>query len=153
MGIAALTEFKLALTHASKTTCGITVEPSFGPVAHIPERFLIPDWFYSNVSLEGIIRIRMCVDKQKPHFPCIGIVLVYSKREEALGQWRFDRDIEEIVPSGSIYLRVGKTQAGPYVERIVGDKPSHEENWKEITLTGRISWWFTSKCSQVVVEE
>jgi len=52
-----------------------------------------------------------------------------------------------------MYLRVGKTHAGPYVERIVGDRPSYEENWKEIALTGRLSWWFTSKCSQVVVEE
>jgi hypothetical protein len=78
---------------------------------------------------------------------------VYSEREEALGQWRFDRDIEELVPSGSIYLREGRTEIGPFVERIVGDKPPVEENWEEIALTGRISWWFTSECSHVVVEE
>ncbi|KAF2175337.1 hypothetical protein K469DRAFT_680190 [Zopfia rhizophila CBS 207.26] len=154
MGITASTKFKLTLAHALEETTHCTaLEPSFGPIANIPESCAIPDWFYSHASLDGVMRIRMCMDKQKPHLPCIGIVLVYSEREEALGQWRFDREIEEIDPSGSIYLCVGRTKVGPYVKGIVVEKPSEEEDWCEITLAGTISWWFTSECSQVVIEK
>jgi hypothetical protein len=50
-------------------------------------------------------------------------------------------------------LRGDRTEISPFVEKIVSDKPSYEENWDEIALTGRISWWFTSECSHLVVEE
>lgn len=70
-----------------------------------------------------------------------------------MGQWRFDRDIEKITPSGPIYLCMDKTEIGPFVKGIVGEKPSEEGDWREINVTDTISWWFTSECSQVVIED
>jgi len=61
--------------------------------------------------------------------------------------------MKEIVPAGPIYLYVGRTEIGPYVKRIVDEKLLEEGDWCEITLTGKISWWFTSECSKVVIEK
>ncbi|OCL09030.1 hypothetical protein AOQ84DRAFT_339513 [Glonium stellatum] len=149
MGIAASTRFQFTLGHASgKTTRCMNLKPSFGPIANIVECSAILDWFYSYALLEGVTCIRVC-----PHRPCIGVILVYSGREETLGQWRFDRDIEKITPSGPIYLCMDKTEIGPFVKGIVGEKPSEEGDWREINVTDTISWWFTSECSQVVIED
>jgi hypothetical protein len=49
------------------------------------QHFAIQEWFYPHASFDGVVRIRICVDNQKPHHPCIGIILVYAEREEALG--------------------------------------------------------------------
>jgi hypothetical protein len=99
----------------------------------------IPQWFYSSASLDGVGQIRLCMDKQKVHVPCIGVLLIYADHEESLGQWRYDRDIENIVLSGPIYLFSGKAAAGPYV-KVVGNIEQEEEGWREITRTDRILW-------------
>ncbi|OCL06563.1 hypothetical protein AOQ84DRAFT_74349 [Glonium stellatum] len=154
MGSTGSTTFKVSLLHTlDKTTHCTALEPSFGPIANSPELSPSIYWFYSCALLNDIVYIYIYVDKQMPHHPCIGILLVYSGREEALGQWRFNRDIEEITPSGPIYLCMDRTKIGPYVKSIVGESPSEEGDWRKIDMAGKISWWFTFQCSQVVIEQ
>ncbi|KAF2185280.1 hypothetical protein K469DRAFT_779146 [Zopfia rhizophila CBS 207.26] len=151
MGIASASHFRLGLTYdVQGTNDWVLSDPHSGDMDSPPDS-TIPQWFYSSASLDGAIQIRLCVDKQKQHVPCIGILLVYVDHEESLGQWRYDRDIEDMVLPAPIYVFSGNdSTAGPYV-RVVGSREQEGGDWREITGTDRIVWWFTSECSIVVI--
>lgn len=127
MGTAAQTQFKFAFSCTIGTKREAR-EPSFGPVAEIPMNFSKVGWHDSSAPLDGVRCIRVCIDREKPHHPCIGVVLTYSEppHQEAIGQWRFDRDIEEILVEGPIYICTVTTGTGSYVTNITSEKPPIE---------------------------
>ncbi|KAF2179339.1 hypothetical protein K469DRAFT_596219, partial [Zopfia rhizophila CBS 207.26] len=149
--IASASHFRLNLTYNIQEMNDWVLSNLYSGDINSPPNSIIPQWFYSSALLDGAIQIRLCIDKQKQHVPCIGILLVYVDHEESLGQWRYDRDIEDIVLLALIYVfSSNDSTAGPYV-RVVGSREQEEGDWREITGTDRIVWWFTSECSIVVI--
>lgn len=147
LGMESKSHFKLGLHHAVHGTMdGITAEPSREDATAPLPRSAIPQWFRSCAPLVGAVRARLCVDRQKQHAPCIGMLVTYEDREMALGQWRFDKDIRD-VHLRSLVLQHGRTAAGPYV-RIAGSRESEGEYY-EFSGTEWITWWFTAECGML----
>lgn len=74
-------------------------------------------------------------------------MLVYANRQEALGQWRPDCEVEDVELVEQISFLPGETDKGPYV-RIIPDRDMGE-GWSTVNRTAELVWWFTPHCSQV----
>lgn len=145
MGMESTSHFRLGFSHdVHDIKDGINSVPFLEDTYTIPNS-PITQWFHSSASLFGAIRARLCVDQDKNHTPCIGMLLFYKDHEISLGQWRSDKDVQDI-SLGLLSLFEGRTTDGPYV-RIMESRKEEGETWCDLAEAVAITWWFTSECS------
>ena len=116
-------------------------------ITHALPNSRIPQWFKSSGSLAGVSHIRLCVDNKKSHKPTVGMLLLYANRQESLGQWRYDCDVDDFELTGPVYFFSGETKTGPYTKVVCNREMG--EGWNEITRTAGVVWWFTPDCSHI----
>lgn len=116
-------------------------------ITHAPPNSRIPQWFKSSGSLTRVSHIRLCVDNTKPHKPTVGMLLLYANRQEWLGQWRHDCDVDDFELTGPVYFLSGEAKTGPYTKVVCNREMG--EGWNEITRTVEVVWWFTPNCSHI----
>ncbi|KOC09114.1 hypothetical protein AFLA70_341g001221 [Aspergillus flavus AF70] len=97
--------------------------------------------------LEGLYKVRVCRDLEKPHRPCIGLLLYYTKeRVESLGQVRWDRDLTYDVLA-RINLEIGNINGKDYIKGVQRDTACTQLDsevgvWQKIPQHGTLVWWF-----------
>ena len=101
----------------------------------------------TKAPLEGLYKVRVCRDLEKPHRPCIGLLLYYTKeRVESLGQVRWDRDLTYDVLA-PINLEIGNINGKDYIKGVQRDTACTQLDsevgvWQKIPQHGTLVWWF-----------
>ncbi|RAQ40597.1 hypothetical protein AFGD_008993 [Aspergillus flavus] len=107
----------------------------------------ITTWYMTKAPLEGLYKVRICRDLEKPHRPCIGLLLYYTKeRVESLGQVRWDRDLTYDVLA-PINLEIGNINGKDYIKGVQRDTACTQLDsevgvWQKIPQHGTLVWWF-----------
>jgi hypothetical protein len=78
------------------------------------------------------------------------VLLVYADRQESLGQWRHDWEVESIEPTGSIWVFSDRDAETNHFVNISGCV-EQGKGWREIPMTAEIVWWFTAYDSVIEV--
>jgi hypothetical protein len=112
-------------------------------------------WFHSQARLETVKSIDVCKDKRTMN--CLGILLHYADKVEALGQWRFDQLTEKMAGEyvlACIHLRVQKNGTA-HVKDISFDTNFEADSteWMTVTLRGRLVWWFSEHGGYIAHED
>jgi hypothetical protein len=112
-------------------------------------------WFHSQATLETVQSIDVCKDKTTTN--CLGILLHYADRVEALGQWRFDQLTEKMAGDyvlTCIHFRLNRDGV-PYVKDISFDANPEADSteWMTVTLRGRLVWWFSERGGYIFHED
>ncbi|PWO20921.1 GTPase-activating protein that regulates ARFs (ADP-ribosylation factors) [Pyrenophora tritici-repentis] len=148
-------DLRLAVVSTKETTVAVPEDPPW-PIGKVPVagRQIGQDWFHSQAILKNVQSIDTC--KHRTTGICLGILLHYEdSTREALGQWRFDHNIEVMdkqeVPH-QINLCLGYVESIPCVTDICFGSGVDDPRWVAIAMRGCLVWWF-SKLGGLVVHE
>jgi hypothetical protein len=142
---------------SGQTRIGVTYEEKrIGPLSdqpfqasHALPNSPITQWYMSSAPITGVVHVRLFVDTNKSHKPTVGMLLSYSDRQESLGQYGSDYDVEGFELKRSMYFSSGETELGPYTKIACNSEKG--QGWREIPPTAEVVWWFTADCSQLDV--
>ncbi|EOA80774.1 uncharacterized protein SETTUDRAFT_35693 [Exserohilum turcica Et28A] len=119
---------------------------------HTPPISPIPQWFQCSATMTEVNRIRLYTDNKKPQKPTVGMLLIYETREELLGQFGYDHDIEDYELTGPVYYFSGNTQTGPCTKVVCNREMG--EGWIKLPQNAELVWWFRFDCSVLeIIEE
>ncbi|KAE8416209.1 hypothetical protein BDV36DRAFT_260861 [Aspergillus pseudocaelatus] len=104
-------------------------------------------WYMTKASLKGVVKVRVCRDKEQSHQPCLGLLLYYSDGHiESIGQVRWDQDIsrETVKP---IYIESSVVDGRDYIKDIRcgiydTDLKVERSACQKLPECGIIAWWF-----------
>lgn len=104
-------------------------------------------WYMTKAPLNGLLKVRVCRDREQLHHPCLGLLLYYkSQRVESLGQIRWDREISQDT-FAPIRIENGNINGKNYIRNILGESSRHTSTsitseWQDLPQLGTVVWWF-----------
>jgi len=115
----------------------------------LPEHQSVYNTYYSEASLEGLVRVQLCMDMRY----CIGILLHYETYSKTVGQIRYDKEIRDFLDPCSFGLAQERHDTNPRIQLQVFDERSTEEikNLYLRLLGGTIVWWYGTDMSVVSI--
>ncbi|PYI26771.1 hypothetical protein BP00DRAFT_355108 [Aspergillus indologenus CBS 114.80] len=104
------------------------------------------NWFMTKAPLQGLIKVQVCRDPERPHRPILGLLLIYDDEHiESLGQVRWEYGFSEEVQMPA-YVETDAVDGRKCVKDIrSAQKPGVDlsmEGWRALPPTGTIVWWF-----------
>ncbi|KAE8354854.1 hypothetical protein BDV28DRAFT_130085 [Aspergillus coremiiformis] len=132
------------------------MDTRFEPPAVPPGRGSIAStWYVNKASLNGLVKVQVCRDKEQSHHPCLGLLLFYNDQHiESIGQVRWDHDLtqETVRP---LYVENGVVDGREYIKDIRSDIYDSAisvdtSGWQKLPEHGIIAWWFSRLGDRII---
>jgi hypothetical protein len=127
----------------------LPMESRLEPPAVPPGRGSIATtWYMTKASLDGLVKMQVCRDKDQPHQPISGLLLFFSDEHiESLGQFRWDYDLSQEICM-PMYVEKGTIGGRDYIKNIqsrIHDPGLDIEagEWQRLPRSGIVVWWFS----------
>jgi hypothetical protein len=157
LGFRSYSDFVFAVSHTSafraKSEGRCPIPTNF---IGMPKWYNVRTWYYSEACLYGLTELQLCMDASRHIF--IGMLLTYSDGHlESLGQWRPDFATIIVKPTTRFYICCNTLVRGRSYVRHVGltkeESIALGEVWLDVSVGDTLSWWFTSKQSEVFAQK
>lgn len=117
------------------------------PTAVPPGRGVANTWYITKASLNGLIKIQICRDRNQSHHPITGLLLFFSDEHiESLGQFRWECDTSQEILQPT-YIERDTVGRRHYIKDIRGGTDDSgidlmAGQWQRLPRAGSIVWWF-----------
>lgn len=154
-----ITEFGVTCSglHLRNTLESPPMDIDIQPPTLSPDQEIRPRcWYVTRASLEGLIKVQVCKDRNRPHCPCPSLLLFYSDDHiESIGQIRWDRDLAQEVLRPTL-IEHGTFDGQNYIKDVRTETHGPElstepDQVQKLPQCGTIVWWFGPIGDQILI--